>query len=605
MNNFQPPDPEDPRKKLVEINDRRKKAQLENELELQNATCATLQKIKDLEGQEMCEIIQERINVYLNENREPETGMYQGLPKKKDGGSYSIVDPLPAIERPVSDKDKKKGGADQPQKKTKKTKGGQVPPPKFPEPDEDAPPTCPDYFRRFVKESHDLYKKHWFDKDDYDNFEQKFVPDLLKSALRPIVFEEMRLLTDDNTKKLLVNLKKKMKIEKKARIKALLKQAKKEGKEKEFKARLKAERAQEKKDRIARKKAKKEAEKEKKDEGAPPPPKKPKRKKDPTMNKSLDIIFDELVKNGIIQLCPQRSFSEYVGAENYTAVPPKPGWAARVDPSMAQAKRQVIEYCILPLATEMVNSKAPLIKSVLLYGGEGVGKTLLVHAACRSAGCTFFNLSPRNTNGKFQGGKKVVQMIQMTFKMAKIMAPSIIYIDEVEKVFINARKKIKSWGMKDKPNRIKRALNKEMKAIWPGDRVVVIGCTNRPQDCGGKNGPNKLTSTFLNFFTKRIYCPYPDYASRLMIWRVLLERHKAQLKYGFDVSILASYSKDFSMKRVTLQPDEILNHCYKIQPWDVETHNRVRDYGKPPPPEEEPVKGQRGKKPPPKPAKGK
>ncbi|KAL3702245.1 hypothetical protein R1sor_020267 [Riccia sorocarpa] len=572
MNNFQPPDLNDPRKQLAAINDKRKRSQLENELELQNATCTTLEKIKDLEGQEMCEIIQERINVYLNEHREPETGMCEGLPKKKDGGSAAIIDPLQPLERPVQEKDKAKGDGKQ------RTKGGQVPPPKFPDPDPDGPPKCPDYFRRFVKESHDLYRKHWFDKDDYDNYEQNFVPDLLKQSLRPIAFEEMRLLTDENTKQLLKSLKKKTRLEKKARIKQLLKQAKKEGKEKEFKARLKAEKAQEKKDMVAAKKAKKEREKEKQKEagGLPPPPKKPKRKKDSSMNRSLESIFDELAKNGILQLCPNRQFSEYVGAENYTAAPPKPGWAAQVDPSMAQVKRQVIEYCIFPLATEMVSEKAPFVNSILLYGGVGVGKTLLVHAACRAAGCTYFDLSPRNTNGKFQGGKRVAQMVQMTFKLAKIMAPSIVYIDDIEKVFISAKKKIKSWGMKDKPNRIKRALSKEMKGIWPGDRVMVIGCTNRPQDMAGKTGPNKKTQTFLKFFSKRIYCPYPDYASRLMVWRTLLERHQAQLKYGFDVAILASYSKDFSVSNIE-----------QVIEWGC-TQKRIRsDFGKPPPPPEE------------------
>lgn len=57
-----------------------------------------------------------------------------------------------------------------------------------------------------------------------------------------------------------------------------------------------------------------------------------------------------------------------------------------------------------------------------------------VHAACRAAGATYFNLSPRVTDGKYKGAKKVNQMLQMTFKLAKVMAPSIIYIDEIEKV---------------------------------------------------------------------------------------------------------------------------------------------------------------------------
>ncbi|CAM6088774.1 unnamed protein product [Calypogeia fissa] len=614
MNNFRIPDPKNVTKKVEEIKEGRKTNQRENEKGLQAATPGALLKIKELEGQEMCEIIQEKINKYLNDNRDPVSGLYMPLPKKKEGGSADIVDPLPPVERPEQ-KDNKKGGAGDAQKKTGKTKGGQVPPPKFPEPEEDAPPTCPDFFRRFAKDAHDLYKKYWFDKDDYTNYEQKFLPDRLKSSLRPIIFEEMRLQTDDNTRVLLVNLKKKMRLERKAKIKILMKIAKKEGKEKEFKARLKAEKAQEKKDRVAAKKALKE--KKKDAPNYPPPPKKPKRKKDSTLNKTLEAVFGDLLNNEVIQLCPKRSFSEYVGSDNYKAVPPLPGWAARADPSMAQVKRAVIENCIFPLATEMINQDGPLINSVLLYGGEGVGKTLLVHAACQAAGATYFNLSPRVTDGKYKGGKKVTQMLQMTFKLAKVMAPSVIYIDEIEKVFISDKKKIRSWGFKDKPNRIKKGLIKEMKALWRGDRVMLISCTNKTTDLEGKKGPNKLTSTFLKFFHERIYCPYPDYSSRMMVWRALLERRGAILRYGFDLSLLAQFSEDFSIssieqvvkwacsekrlrsiKRVALTAEEVVAHCYKIKAWDIETHRRVRDFGKPPPPEEVTEKGKKvGKKP--------
>jgi ATP-dependent 26S proteasome regulatory subunit len=56
-----------------------------------------------------------------------------------------------------------------------------------------------------------------------------------------------------------------------------------------------------------------------------------------------------------------------------------------------------------------------------------------VHAACSSAGATFINLSPKNIDGKYPGGQ-LKKMIQVAFKVAKIMAPSIIYIDNVEMV---------------------------------------------------------------------------------------------------------------------------------------------------------------------------
>jgi hypothetical protein len=50
----------------------RKTKLLENEGKLQAATPEALTKIKELEGQEMCEIVQKRINKYLNDTREPE-----------------------------------------------------------------------------------------------------------------------------------------------------------------------------------------------------------------------------------------------------------------------------------------------------------------------------------------------------------------------------------------------------------------------------------------------------------------------------------------------------------------------------------------------------
>lgn len=82
-----------------------------------------------------------------------------------------------------------------------------------------------------------------------------------------------------------------------------------------------------------------------------------------------------------------------------------------------------------------MHKNAPYAKSVLIYGGEANGKTLLVHAACSAAGATFINLSPRNTDGKYPGSQ-LGKMLQMAFKVAKIMAPSIIYIDEVELVLL-------------------------------------------------------------------------------------------------------------------------------------------------------------------------
>jgi IQ and AAA domain-containing protein len=76
-----------------------------------------------------------------------------------------------------------------------------------------------------------------------------------------------------------------------------------------------------------------------------------------------------------------------------------------------------------------------------------------------STGANFFNLSPMNTDGKYQK-KAVSMMLHIVFKVAKTMAPSVIFIDEVEKVFLSDKKKLKDFPSTEPYNRIKKELAK-------------------------------------------------------------------------------------------------------------------------------------------------
>lgn len=51
-------------------------------------------------------------------------------------------------------------------------------------------------------------------------------------------------------------------------------------------------------------------------------------------------------------------------------------------------------------------------------------------------------------------------MLHIVFKVAKAMAPSVIYIDEVEKVFLSDKKKLKEFHSFEPYNRIKKDLVK-------------------------------------------------------------------------------------------------------------------------------------------------
>lgn len=51
-------------------------------------------------------------------------------------------------------------------------------------------------------------------------------------------------------------------------------------------------------------------------------------------------------------------------------------------------------------------------------------------------------------------------MLHIVFKVAKTMAPSVIFIDEVEKVFLSDKKKLKEFASVEPYNRIKKDLAK-------------------------------------------------------------------------------------------------------------------------------------------------
>ena len=58
---------------------------------------------------------------------------------------------------------------------------------------------------------------------------------------------------------------------------------------------------------------------------------------------------------------------------------------------------------------------------------------MLAHAVAHCAGACFLDISPRRLDGKFPG-KDIGMAMHIAFKVARSLAPAVVYIDEVEKV---------------------------------------------------------------------------------------------------------------------------------------------------------------------------
>ena len=139
------------------------------------------------------------------------------------------------------------------------------------------------------------------------------------------------------------------------------------------------------------------------------------------------------------------------------------------------------------------------ISSFLFYGPPGTGKTLVVRAIVAETNSIFFDCSPINIDGKFADKKGEEKLVASVMVIAKEYQPSVIYIDECEKVWKGKGKKgkgKKKKGGKKKtsdpsnPARIKKAMSKWKSKFIDADntvRISIVGCTSEPANCSMKD----------------------------------------------------------------------------------------------------------------------
>ena len=114
-------------------------------------------------------------------------------------------------------------------------------------------------------------------------------------------------------------------------------------------------------------------------------------------------------------------------------------------------------------------------KGFLLYGPPGTGKTLLAKAAARESQANFIATKSSDLLSKWYGESE--QQIARLFARARQVAPTIIFIDELDSL-VPAR-----GGGLGEPQVTERVVNTilaEMDGLEELQNVVLIGATNRP-----------------------------------------------------------------------------------------------------------------------------
>ena len=162
-------------------------------------------------------------------------------------------------------------------------------------------------------------------------------------------------------------------------------------------------------------------------------------------------------------------------------------------------------------------------KGFLLYGPPGTGKTLLAKAAAREAEANFIATKSSDLLSKWYGESE--QQIARLFNRARQVAPTIIFIDELDSL-VPAR-----GGGLGEPQVTERVVNtilSEMDGLEELQNVVVIGATNRP---------NLIDPALLRpgRFDELIYVGVPDTAGR----RRILAIHTEGMPLATDVDLEA------------------------------------------------------------------
>jgi len=180
-------------------------------------------------------------------------------------------------------------------------------------------------------------------------------------------------------------------------------------------------------------------------------------------------------------------------------------------------------------------------KGVILFGPPGTGKTLLARAVANSTSATFLRVVGSELIQKYLGdGPKLVREL---FKTAHELAPSIVFIDEIDAIGTK-RFDSTSSGEKEVQRTMLELLNQLDGFDDRGD-IKVIMATNRIETLD----PALIRPGRID---RKIELPFPDIKTKLKIFQI----HTANMHLASDVNLM-----EFAMSKDEISGADIKAIC--------------------------------------------